>query len=292
MSDGRLEEHLYGKIMLGMGILIICVNIITFFLMQAYAKDALLQTTRDDLGIMMDMILHQFTPEEIEGLVALKPGDETSKTYQELIDKMHRIRNQTPNVINIYTLKRTGDRYNFIVDDFVSENVQKLPEDYPTLEQAMAGRALIGQIYEEPPEELAEAWDRRVVTEQIYSDEFGNFLSAFAPLKDSQGNTIAIIGIDTHATNLMHRQRFTTMLTYLDLIIGSLLAISIISYFTKNLVKDILKLKHAFDTIGKGQRANIPILKRNDELGRVAKSAAVLIDRWNGFVNHKNRHHP
>jgi len=57
-----------------------------------------------------------------------------------------------------------------------------------------------GTIYEEPPARLTEVFSGHDLTVGPYTDEFGTFVSAFAPIRDlADGRVVGILGLDVDA---------------------------------------------------------------------------------------------
>ncbi|HEX5791042.1 MAG TPA: ATP-binding protein, partial [Luteolibacter sp.] len=69
--------------------------------------------------------------------------------------------------------------------------------------------AMPGEVYEEAPEALMSAWKsgRAVSCEEPYTDKWGTFISAFAPFRDEQGQSVGMVGVDISLAQLALRQR-------------------------------------------------------------------------------------
>ncbi len=81
-----------------------------------------------------------------------------------------------------------GDTLEFIVDADTEEG------------------AAIGEAYE-IYDEIAEAFDGNVtVDSEMTSDEWGDFYSAFAPVYNSAGDIVGIVGVDCSVTEIRLQQ--------------------------------------------------------------------------------------
>jgi HAMP domain-containing protein len=231
----------------------------TFFYTYNETKNAMLASTRDDMINTIGMIAQQFTPQEAESISKLQAGQEDTATYQTLLTKMQSMRALSPNIINIYTMHVDDGKVTFLIDD--------LEED----------PALIGDVYEQPESRLFDAFNGVTASDNLYTDEFGTYLSGYAPLKGSNGNVIVIVGADMDASTVTQRQNFVGNTIYL--VIGAAVAVAalIVGYFSLTIIKDINKLNITADQISKGNMNVTVNVKRKDEIGDLAESFSRMV---------------
>ncbi len=124
----------------------------------------------------------------------LKPGDENSTQYLAIAQKLRTMRSMNDHLINAYiiTVNTTDKSATFLVDDL-----------YPV---DPSGSARIGQADTSPDKmQIFAALSGPTASPQPYSDSWGSFMSAYAPIddsvNDSNGNTVAILGIDVAASD-------------------------------------------------------------------------------------------
>ncbi|MFA5332620.1 MAG: hypothetical protein WC342_09595 [Methanoregula sp.] len=151
------------------------------------------------------------------------PGDELSPRYMAIVDKLRNMRSMNDDIINAYIIKvNTTDRsMTFVIDDL-----------YPS---DPAGSAKIGEADDSPDKALIfAALSGPTVSPHPYSDKFGSFVSAYAPIDDSanssNGNTTAILGIDVDGQDFVNA---TTQGTWIIIsgIISIIIALGAIFYF-------------------------------------------------------------
>jgi methyl-accepting chemotaxis protein len=119
---------------------------------------------------------------------------------------------------------------------------------------------------------LFEAVNKLQVSDDIYTDEWGTFLSGYAPLKGSDGKTLAILGADMSAVKVIERQNFIGNTIYFIIGIAVLIAAIIIGIFSLTIIRDIKKLNATATEISKGN-TNVSVdVKRKDEIGDLAES--------------------
>ncbi len=255
----KIFNSLQTKLVLSFVLLIVVITGGTFLFTYGQTKTALLDSTKDDMSQIIGMVSSQFTPQDIATLSQLKPGQENSPEYLALRDKMIHMRSLSSNIGNIYVMRLESQKISFIVDD---------TNDNP---------AKIGQVYEEPEAGLFGAVNGVVVSEKLYTDEWGTFLSGYAPLKDAAGKTAFIVGADMAAAKVIERQNFIGNTIYVIMGLAILIAAIMIGAFSVTIIKDIKKLNKTADEISKGNTdVNVNVV-RKDEIGELAESFGRMV---------------
>lgn len=85
-----------------------------------------------------------------------------------------------------------------------------------------------GQDYEEPPEETFAAYNGPLTNQELYSDSYGEVLTGYAPIKDDNGNTVAVLGTDIKAGDFFTVTR-QTLYPFLLFIVFLILAIVVLA---------------------------------------------------------------
>jgi HAMP domain-containing protein len=254
----KIIHSLQTKLIASFIILIIFVAAATFLYTYNETKNAMLASTRDDMANTIGMIAQQFTPQDTQGMYQLHAGQENTPAYTALLERMHTIRALSPNIVNIYTMRIDNGQITFLIDD---------AEDSP---------AAIGETYDQPEAQLFAATNGVTASDNLYTDEYGTYLSGYAPLQDTQGN-IVIIGADMDASTVIQRENFVGNTIYL--IIGASIAVAaaMIGYFSLTIIRDINKLNNTAEEISKGNM-NVKVnVKRKDEIGDLAESFSRMV---------------
>jgi hypothetical protein len=175
----KWRRSLNTKLVASFALMMIIVSSLSFFYTYGEARNQLNQSARDKL---MDITGAMSTQISGDALMSLSPGDENTSTYLAIIGQMRDMRSDSADIVNIYAMKLAGDNVSFIVDD------------------ADEGAAHIGQEYSHPKlVQIKEAPTIPSASATFYSDEFGTYMSGYAPIKDSNGTTLAILGVDVTA---------------------------------------------------------------------------------------------
>ena len=153
----------------------------------------------------------------------LKAGDEGSPRYLAVVKELRTLRSMDDHILNAYILKVNPDRsVTFLVDDLY-------PDD-PT------GSAKIGELSTSPDTmEIFGALSRPTSSKEPYTTKYGSFVSAYAPIDDSvgdsNGNTYAILAIDMAAhdyTDYLGGKGYFILITG---IVSMILAVGAIFWF-------------------------------------------------------------
>jgi methyl-accepting chemotaxis protein len=266
----KIIHSIQTKFIVSFIVLILFVSCATFLYTYGETKNALVASTRDDMANSIGLIAQQFTPQEIQAMYQLQIGQENTTAYTALREKMQSMRALSPNIVNIYTMRIDNSKVTFIIDD---------------LEE---GTATIGEQYLEPPATLFTAINGVKTTDNIYTDEWGSFLTAYAPLKDSQGNII-IIAADMDAATVIQRENFIGETIYL--IIGASIAVAalIVAYFSMTMIRDLKKLNKTAEQISEGN-TNVSVdIKRKDEIGDLAESFSRMVASLKFMMSEKKQ---
>ena len=133
---------------------------------------------------------------EVEGIAAyaassipgelhekIQVGDELSENFLYLNSIIGHIATNYPRINYIYTIRKEGDFYSFILDS--------------DEEEAWIPGESIGVPIEVVPDALALVFAGQVThTDTFYTDEWGSFISGYAPIFSSSGEVIAVLAVD------------------------------------------------------------------------------------------------
>jgi len=153
----------------------------------------------------------------------LKAGDETSPRYLSVAKKLRTLRSMDDTIFNAYVLKVNPDHsVTFLVDDLYPEDPQ--------------GSAKIGDLSTSPDKmEIFGALSRPTSTKEPYTTKYGSFMSAYAPIDDSvadsNGNTVAILGIDISATDYTDYMGGKGYLILITGLVSMIIAVGAIFWF-------------------------------------------------------------
>ena len=124
-----------------------------------------------------------------------KIASENDPLYEEFRLQNLQILKSDPDFVFVYTLRKDLQGIYFVVDG-----------NEPDAE----GFSPYGTRYLEPSTYLVENFDLMtvpIVEPEIYTDEYGSFLSAYAPIVSSDGRQVGVIALDISANTIFEAQR-------------------------------------------------------------------------------------
>jgi signal transduction histidine kinase/ActR/RegA family two-component response regulator len=141
----------------------------------------------EELHVIGDLAAASFEPNGIVGFV--DPAQTNTPEFERIAGPMRRVRDALGDVKYLYTATVDGEEVRFQVDC-------TLPGDRDG--DGREDQSQVGEVYEDAPEELLEAWRTGTFTwtREPYTDEWGTFMSAFQPVLDASGRVVTVIGID------------------------------------------------------------------------------------------------
>ncbi len=97
-----------------------------------------------------------------------------------------------------------------------------------------------GQIYTNPPLEALEGYNRPLANKDFYQDNWGKVISGYAPIKDKEGNVIAVMAADMRASDLskLSSQTFLPLFWFFALFI--FLIFIRLTAFNRSLLKECM----------------------------------------------------
>ncbi|MCX5679224.1 MAG: HD domain-containing protein [Candidatus Omnitrophica bacterium] len=104
------------------------------------------------------------------------------------------------------------------------------------------------------------------------SDEWGHFLSAYAPIRDSRGNVVAALGIDMLAGDVSNLKREIYKRTVLILILGIVISILLGLIISGRITRPVKKLVEGTRHIAAQDLDYEVDIKGNDEMAQMGKA--------------------
>ncbi len=242
-------------------VLVIFVVLATGFLTWVFfgkAKRRLLDDTRTRLrdvasiaALGIDTSLHQ---------TLLSRDQEQSEAYRVIKKKMQMIRDSSTDIKYIYTMRyEAPGTIRFVVD--AEENPQEI--------------AHLGEVYDDPSDFLKDhIADMRqtIVEDDFYTDEWGTWLTGYAPVYKETGEVECILGIDVSADKVLQYERNLRNI-YLTIFLLCIPIVLIAGWFLgRTMTVPIKELEAYTNKISQGDfDVKIP-RKTNDEVGDLTDS--------------------
>lgn len=190
-------------------------------------------------------------------------------------DRNVKIKRSDPDLIFVYTMRKDERGIYFVVDARLSPDESDISN--------------FGDRYEEPSDTLLENFDTMtstIVEPEIYTDEFGSFLSGYAPIYDSNGNRAGVLGVDISANTIVTQEN--RYLLRLIIILLASLPIMVISsvIFANYLAKPIVNLRDMANKISTGKfDTRITNIPKTREIAELAMDLNAMTENLGSLIN-------
>jgi methyl-accepting chemotaxis protein len=195
------------------------------------------------------------------------PEDEASENYARQVQKLRNFRDCTTDIKFVYTARiNSDDKVVFVLD----------------AEEDEKEKSHLGDIYEEATPLLvrsAHSCKAPIAEKDFDTDEWGTFLSAYAPIRTKDGNMDGIVGIDV-SLNTMQKTMRTLLVWAIGISLCLTFIVILIAFLTgRSLAAPIESACVEINRISKGDFSKeIPeqFLKNGDEIGDMYRAMTAM----------------
>ena len=131
------------------------------------------------------------------------PSQGGGAEYLRLIEPLVQFHRGVPEIAYLYTLIEKDGQFHFVLDTATAA-------DRLGFNRKMEASGLMEPYKSNSPDEDREEMNALrestpFVSKKPFSDEYGTFLTALAPVKTSDGRTVAVVGLDLNVADYVHR---------------------------------------------------------------------------------------
>ncbi|MDO8587493.1 MAG: diguanylate cyclase [Armatimonadota bacterium] len=236
------------------GLSTICVTTFAIGLLYTRARDAV---HREINAKLIDVALSSSQLVDPQALKSIHTANDPG--YRRTRNTLERLRKSNPRLVHIYALVKTAEpgKLKFVVDVGGAAT--------PT---ARLGCPLDARNHPE----MLEAFKQPTVDGRVRTDRWGSWISAYAPIKNYLGQTIAILGIDMEAQYILHEEDALGVAAYLAFSIAIGLAVLLTLIFASRISRPVWQLTTATRHIAEGNLDYTIRIDSKDEIGELAKS--------------------
>ena len=238
---------------------ILCSLMIGFFMYISYKNSLTEYTGERALGIVKAVSVN------IDGDL-VKKYDETGEkdeNYDQFRDYLSKVKEKT-GLTYLYIMTDAGEDYKYIAEGFFGEET---PAELNETESK--------DTYDSEPE--AALSEGKSEYSAIYSNgKWGDLISAFAPIYDSNGQIVGVLGLDISADSVKK-----SMMGYLPILLGVMLLSCAVYYVLINIlvnrmvVRPIKELESTAINLSEGNfnvNLSSEYLDKNDEIGNLSRA--------------------
>ncbi|GKX65003.1 methyl-accepting chemotaxis protein [Inconstantimicrobium mannanitabidum] len=242
----RFGAKVFKMIMATLSLMVIAILLVNYFMFVKFEKD-LTNTASKCISELKNSI----DGSKLEKVILDKSTG--SEEYKELLASMESAKSKSA-ARNFYTLMKVNDTNSkFLVD--VSVDPSNFLEEYQ--QDKEMNRAFSGQT---------------VVSSKSITDEYGTFISAYAPIKNAQGNVVAIAGVDIDSSMFENIRSTLFKTVIITLVVVSIMVFVGVYVFSKKLGQDIMKIKHSLGKMSAGDFTENINIRTKDEIEDIARS--------------------
>jgi diguanylate cyclase (GGDEF)-like protein/PAS domain S-box-containing protein len=206
-----------------------------------------------------------------------KPEQLNGPEYARAVAPLRRILQAVPDIRYIYTLVRSGDEIHFVLDasDPAALSANGKPD-----------QSGVWELYPHRDRILLLALGDRshpgipITSAEPLSDEWGTFMSGFAPLKDAAGHQIGILGVDVDAHKFLARQAASRERGLLGLLPAGVLITILGILFHSVRRRGLAHARAAFDRAAEARRSAEVLAEERRRLADVIEGTDVGTWEW------------
>ena len=239
-----------------LAVLLVSGSIGTYFYLNA--AQSLMHGLKDRLQYSAALISRTVDAADLEHIKG--ESDMARPAYIATLQKLRAFRRMNPDIAYLYIMRRTGDRVFFVVDSDETEE-----------------QALPGEEYTDVIPTLVLGFTGVSVDDQIYSDEWGSFLSGYSPIKNGMGEYL--VGIDMRAAEVADKFRRLRISGFISLGGSILLALLFSQFLAARFIGPINLLMRRCRSIAEGRLEEQVDVRTNDELDDLIGAFHTMSDK-------------
>lgn len=175
-------------------------------------------------------------------------SDMETPAFRKTVAQLRRIRESIPNIRYAYIMRKTGNPLQpvFVADADALATPEELDENGDGVVSDAEEASYPGDLYDasNAPALQREAFEQPSVDEDITVDQWGSWISSYAPIRDAQRNVVATLGIDMAAEDFLglSQRIFSPIALLLVILAGSMLASVVFLHIRKQQIENLQKL--------------------------------------------------
>jgi HD-GYP domain-containing protein (c-di-GMP phosphodiesterase class II) len=236
----------------------ICVSILSLYLIYTMIIKSQMEDFRNSL-LMTSALGAELIDGDAHKQIKLERNSINTSFYQYVKRKLQFIREANSNIRYIYTLHYDPlqKRFFFAVDSTGLEHLFSYP----------------GDIYETAfQEQILAAFEKPWSNANLIEDSFGSYMTGFAPIKDTQGNPVALLGLDMSGATIEATKDAVKQYLIAVFILCVLISILIGYFIAFHLSRPINQLVEGTKCIANGDFNRKVDIQTNDEIGKLAQA--------------------
>lgn len=207
-------------------------------------------------------------------------GEIDDATYTEIADYLRVVKRTNPQASGVYTYLQLPDKPDQ-VQLVVSAALPPGMED-PSLNAGKAGECVVpsyarpglGMDYTDISPTMVAGITTPGAESELWPDDFGVWLSGYAPIYNSQGQPVGAVGVDMCALDVVQLQQNIRNNTFVAMGITLLALIVVVGVVATGITRPVMELTRLADQIGAGDYdqdfSHLYAVRLQDEVNKLA----------------------
>ncbi len=254
----------YVKVVASFILSLLFVALLGNFILFKYSLKSQFDEFRDKLRVIAQTAALSIDAEQLSN-IPLNPEGINTLSFRGIAVQLLKIKQANSLVRYIYIMAETDTPgvLQFIVDPdaLTSKTVKAKATSFP------------GDSYDARSfPEMLKSFKEPGVDANLSTDEWGKFLSGYAPIFDKDNNPVAILGIDIDASDVYFAQKELLLRGVFVLFMGFIFALGLGAIFSIRIITPIKKLIDGTKNIAEGNLEYQVEIPSGDEIGQLAES--------------------
>lgn len=241
-----------------LAVLLVCANIGSYFYLKAI--ESLTENIQLRLANTAALVSQVIDAQALTTIRTLE--DRARPEYAQALALLRNLARTNADIAYLYVMRHSDGRVYFVIDSDSSDR------------QASPGRE-----YFKPNPKLLDGFRHPSVDDRLYTDEWGSFMSGYAPLRNGQGEYL--VGLDMRAEELASKLERIRVAGLLSLGFSVLLALAFSQLLSQQLLRPVRMLIARCRTIAKGESDRFTELHSGDELEQLVDAFNLMSVRLN-----------
>ncbi len=198
-------------------------------------------------------------------------ADADTETYRRLQQQLQLLRraNRLNRVSDLYTMRLQGQEVHFVVDSYPPGSMEL---DFSSAPPFPAPGP--GDLFDRPTPEMLRALREGVPTaeRQAAVDEWGDWLSAYAPLRDRGGRQVGIVGVDASLETVRALTWRLKLGTAEALLLGLVVSWVVGAALARRVTRPLSHLTERVQAVGEGDYEARAEIRTGDEFQQLAET--------------------
>ncbi len=244
------------KLILVLAALFILAFAVIFYWLDGFVTSMAMRNLRTDLIATAQTAASGIDGNAHEKL--FKSGQIDDPTYNQIADFLRAVKSTNPRASGIYTytqLPDKPDQVQLVVSAALPPDVPQLVSPTQKIGECLipaSSRPALGEDYTDISPTMVAGMTTAGAETTLYSDKWGTWLSGYAPIYNSQGQSVGAVGVDMCASEVIELQKTIRSNTLIAMGVSLLVLIIAVGLIATGVTRPIMKLTVVADRIGLG----------------------------------------